>query len=221
MQDITTLLFGEYVLLWALVESANFDPMSTAEDQIVWTHEASGNYSAKSAYLLQFEGCMEFSFHKHVWQVWAPSRCKFFMWLLLQNRVWTADRLLARQWKNEYFCPLCRRNMETACQLFLEWPFSRCVWIEISSWLSLPQLNPLSWRATWGLQDWSEYVAVRSASTRTRVAVPWSFWCVGSSGVSETRESLKPRRGRCKASSPRSKRKLIYGALQVPTVLRA
>jgi hypothetical protein len=31
MQDITTLLFGEYVLLWALVESANFDPMSTAE----------------------------------------------------------------------------------------------------------------------------------------------------------------------------------------------
>jgi hypothetical protein len=143
MQDIRTLLFGEYVLLCALVESANFDPMSTAEDQIVWTHEASRNYSAKSAYLLQFEGCMEFSFHKHVWQVWAPSRCKFFMWLLLQNRVWTADRLLARQWKNEYFCPLCRRNMETACQLFLEWPFSRCVWIEISSWLSLPQLNPL------------------------------------------------------------------------------
>jgi hypothetical protein len=137
---------------------------------------------------------MESSFHKHVWQVWAPSRCKFFMWLLLQNRVWTADGLLARQWKNEYFCPLCRRNLETACQLFLECPFSRCVWIETSSWLSLPQLNPLSWRATWGLQDWSEYVAGSLSFDKDKggrsmvILVCWIIWRERNARIFEAKE---------------------------------
>jgi hypothetical protein len=69
MQDITMPLFSEYVLLWGLIEAANFDPLDTAADQIVWNREADGIYSAKSAYLLQFDGCIESSFHKHVWQV--------------------------------------------------------------------------------------------------------------------------------------------------------
>jgi hypothetical protein len=41
------LLFGEYVMLWALVEAANFDPMDTATDQIVWTRATGGNYSGQ------------------------------------------------------------------------------------------------------------------------------------------------------------------------------
>jgi hypothetical protein len=57
------------LLLWGLIEAANFDPLDTAADQIVWNREADGIYSAKSAYLLQFDGCIESSFHKHVWQV--------------------------------------------------------------------------------------------------------------------------------------------------------
>jgi hypothetical protein len=79
MQDITTLVFGEYVMHWAQVEAANFDPLDMAADQIIWTLAADGNYSAKSAYLLHFEGCIESSFHKLVWQVWAPSRCVFHL----------------------------------------------------------------------------------------------------------------------------------------------
>jgi hypothetical protein len=30
-------------------------------------------------------------------QAAAGDKCKFFTWLLLQNRVWTADRLLLRE----------------------------------------------------------------------------------------------------------------------------
>jgi hypothetical protein len=36
---------------------------------------------------------------------------------MLQNRVWTADRLLRRQWPNQYFCPPCIRNLETIAHL--------------------------------------------------------------------------------------------------------
>jgi hypothetical protein len=52
---------------------------------------------------MQFEGGIFSSFPKIVWKVWAPSKCKFFMWLLLQNRVWTADRLLIRECQNPTF----------------------------------------------------------------------------------------------------------------------
>jgi hypothetical protein len=117
--DVTTSIFGDYVMLWIMVEAASFNPLGTADDQITWTRAANGRYSAKSAYLLQFEGCVESSFQKQAWEVWAPSRCKFFIWLLLQNRIWTADRLLAREWPNQYFCPLYRRNLEMAGRLFL------------------------------------------------------------------------------------------------------
>jgi hypothetical protein len=56
-----------------------------------------GSYSAKSVCEMQFDGSLESSFPTKVWQVWAPSRCKFFIWLMLQNRVWTADRLQQRE----------------------------------------------------------------------------------------------------------------------------
>jgi hypothetical protein len=111
-------------MLWIMVEAAGFNPSDAADDQIIWTRTADGCYSAKSAYLLQFEGCVESFLQKQVWKVWVPSRSKFFMWLLLQKRIWTVDRLLTREWINQYFCLLCRRNMETAGHLFLECPFS-------------------------------------------------------------------------------------------------
>jgi hypothetical protein len=123
MHDVTTPIFGDYVMLWIMVEAAGFNPLDAADDQIIWTRAADGCYSAKSAYLLQFEGCVE-SFQKQVWKVWASSRYKFFMWLLLQKRIWTADRLLAREWINQYLCPLCCRSLEMADHLFLECPFS-------------------------------------------------------------------------------------------------
>jgi hypothetical protein len=56
MHDVTTPIFGDYVMLWIMVEAAGFNPLDAADDQIIWTRAADGCYSAKSAYLLQFEG---------------------------------------------------------------------------------------------------------------------------------------------------------------------
>ena len=112
--DLTIPLLDEFVNLWGIIEEINFDINNQEPDTIRWTRTASGEYTAKSAYYLQFEGGILLTFLKLVWKVWAPSKCKFFMWLLLQNRLWTADHLLLREWSNCYFCPLCVRNLETA-----------------------------------------------------------------------------------------------------------
>jgi hypothetical protein len=73
---------------------------------------------------------------------------------MLQNRVWTADRLLAREWQNEYFCPLCYRNLETVEHLILECPFSRSVWTAVSRWASLPSFDPMLSMPSRGVSDW-------------------------------------------------------------------
>jgi hypothetical protein len=135
MQNISAKLFVDYVMLWILVDDAALDPTQQEEDTITWTRTASGEYSAKSAYRMQFYDSVESTYPTKVWQVWAPSRCKFFIWLMLQNRVWTTDRLLLKEWPKQYFYQLCRRNLESVHHLFMECPVARQVWIEISSFM--------------------------------------------------------------------------------------
>lgn len=56
LHNITVPLLDELVTLWDLVEDSEFNPNNTAPDTIVWTRLSSGEYFAKSAYNLQFEG---------------------------------------------------------------------------------------------------------------------------------------------------------------------
>jgi hypothetical protein len=93
MHSLSPLIVAEYTLLWDLVEAAGFNGEDQAEDEIIWIRTSDGLYSAKSAYALQFDGSLMTTFPTLVWKIWAPSKCKFFMWLLLQCRVWTTDRL--------------------------------------------------------------------------------------------------------------------------------
>jgi len=63
------------------------------EDQIWWKLTTSGTYSAKSAYEIQFEGTQKLPIAADIWKPWGPTKCKFFTWLLLQNKLWTAKWL--------------------------------------------------------------------------------------------------------------------------------
>lgn len=83
LDGLTVQLLHELVQLRGLIEEEHFDPSSTLPDTIAWTRTSNGEYSTKSAYRMQFEGGFLSRFPKMVWKVWAPSKCKFFMWLLL------------------------------------------------------------------------------------------------------------------------------------------
>jgi hypothetical protein len=81
----------QFVELWSLLLHVHLDDQ--VEDSISWNLTANWQYSAKSAYEVQFIGSTLSIMHKTVWKVWATPKAKFFAWLLLQNRIWTADRL--------------------------------------------------------------------------------------------------------------------------------
>lgn len=77
-------LLKEFFELWRQVQSVQLqlrriDEQSNQEDQIIWTLESSGEYSAKSAYTIQFSGQITSTFPKLIWKAWDTPRCKFFM----------------------------------------------------------------------------------------------------------------------------------------------
>jgi hypothetical protein len=86
MHNVSTELLAEYVMLWLLIDDLHFNPTDQRAGEIIWTRTANGQYSARSTYLMQFQGSLQSDFKRLIWHVWAPLRCKFFVWLMLQNR---------------------------------------------------------------------------------------------------------------------------------------
>ncbi|XP_071677009.1 uncharacterized protein [Lolium perenne] len=134
---ITLALLPDFVALRQVMRSCNIDPDS--DDTFRWK-SSSGGYSASSAYALQFVGTQQ-SPLRHIWPVWAPPKCKFFIWLLMQLRIFTVDRLLRFWMPNQYFCPLCRQNLETPVHLFAECPWARQVWERSASLFCCPAIR--------------------------------------------------------------------------------
>ena len=82
----------------------------------------------------------------------APPKCKFFIWLVLHDRCWTADRHKRHGLQDDDTCSLCNQLPETIDHLLLVCPFSREVWFRA--------LRMMHWGAvsstaqTYTLADW-------------------------------------------------------------------
>jgi hypothetical protein len=108
----------EFTLLWQ--HTSQITLQDDVPDSIVWKLTANGAYSCSSAYKAQFAGTIRSSMEAVVWKAWAPPKCKLFSWLIIQNRVWTADRLVRRGWPNGRICPLCHCHDESAAHLIFK-----------------------------------------------------------------------------------------------------
>ena len=115
----------QFVELWQRIQHTQ---LSQERDTVVWNLTANGQYSAKSAYTAQFLGKMKQPDLDAAWKIWAEGNVKFFFWLLLQNRNWTADRLRDRGWPHDDVCCLCHQEFETANHLAMHCSFAKEVW---------------------------------------------------------------------------------------------
>ena len=101
----STPMVTDFLLLWREIQGAQINIQAHIPDTIAWRPKPDEGYTARSAYRIQFEGRTRSPIKTLVWKSWAPAKCKFFAWLLLQDRLWCADRLLRRGWPNNYFAP--------------------------------------------------------------------------------------------------------------------
>ncbi|KAK1642301.1 hypothetical protein QYE76_060106 [Lolium multiflorum] len=180
-------LLESFVALRTLIELVVLSP--DTRDKFTWRFSSDGRYSASSAYRLQFVGSVQTAFVQLIWKPWATPRCRLFAWLFVQNRLMTADRLLAHGWPNGYFCPLCMRNLQTATHLFIECPFSRQVWAGVAITATAPSLAPSSWGNHHRSIDW---MADLSEGLPSLEASRVRSWSSGTYGLSETPASSQP-----------------------------
>jgi hypothetical protein len=110
----------QFTNLWEMLQSTTLVPNTT--DTILWKLTNDGCYSSKSAYAMQFFGHTSSCMTSLVWKPWAPPKCKTFAWLVIQNRVWTTNRLQKRGWPNCRICKLCNQHQESALHLLFSAP---------------------------------------------------------------------------------------------------
>jgi len=130
---------AEYLELWDMLANVN---LNDTEDIHRWKLEASGIFSARSAYKNFFVGAITFEPWKKVWKTWAPRKCKTFVWLAIRNRCWTADRLQKRGLPYPNRCPLCDQEEETIQHILTSCVFARQFWFAILKPLNLDRLMP-------------------------------------------------------------------------------
>jgi hypothetical protein len=173
-------LITEYITLWEELDSVVLT--DEHEDTATWTLTSDGKYSAKSAYSIQFEGKTRCLTASQTWKTKAPPKCKFFAWLMMKDRIWTAARLQRKGWPNKYFCQLCIRNLETMTHLFCECRVTREIWEEVALWIQAPSLLPENWSNSFAMEEWFiELSAIEDASRRPGLQsivllTIWEIW---------------------------------------------
>jgi cell wall assembly regulator SMI1 len=168
---------GEYLQLWQKVEGTQ---LGQEPDHLQWKWTASGVYSAKSSYLATFHGSTTCPAAKHIWRTWAPQKVKFFLWLALQDRCWTAERLARRGLPHHPRCFLCDQLPETMRHLLIDCPFVKQVWHEALAWLRMTCRTPGSDFAS--LTDWIAEMKLalpkplRQGFSTATLLIPWMLW---------------------------------------------
>jgi hypothetical protein len=115
----------QFAELWTLVHSTH---LSDNEDVISWTKSSDSTYSASTAYLTSFSGSTPKPLLAAIWDTKIEGKVKFFLWLILQNRLWTGQRLQDRGWPHNDKCALCNLILEDANHLVLACPYALEVW---------------------------------------------------------------------------------------------
>jgi hypothetical protein len=113
------------------------------------------------------------------WKIQAKGKIKFNMWLLLQNRWWTADRLLKRGWPHQDKCNLCDQTLKSAFHLVFACPFAKEVWNEFSQ--NEPVIAEQAGSAD-STKKWWQEIQTRCTGPRkkesisTTAYIVWNLW---------------------------------------------
>ena len=168
----------EYLQLWNLVDGVVLQP--DIADQHIWRLSAHGTYCSKSAYDALFVGSIPFGPWRRVWKTWAPLRCKFFVWLAIKNRVWTADRLAKRGLPHPVACPLCDQAEETIQHILVSCVFARQIWTSMLHNLGLLAIVPqhgCTRFSNWWCQSIKKVEkSLRKGLNSLIILVAWEIW---------------------------------------------
>jgi hypothetical protein len=86
----TSTQLEEFALLFMALEPVH---LNQHKDTIRWKWTASGDFSVASAYDIQFRGSFNPYPATPIWQAYAQPKCKFFVQLVMRNRILLVDMI--------------------------------------------------------------------------------------------------------------------------------
>ncbi|WVZ96688.1 hypothetical protein U9M48_042292 [Paspalum notatum var. saurae] len=176
----TTIELVEFVSLWTKIQDVHLQP--GIPDSITWKWTPDSIFSVKSAYRAQFLGSFRHLKADLIWKARAKPKCKFFAWILLQNKILTADNLAVRGWPHQQACTLCYGPMETGLHLSLHCPFAQEVWNQVLAQENLTLLPQADFTLFPSIADWWQCAAASFPKDRRRdfngasTFIMWNIW---------------------------------------------
>jgi hypothetical protein len=138
-----------------------------------WRWTTSGQFSVASAYEWQFTRAM-ITFHaEDIRKAKAEPKCRFFSWLVMQDKALTTDNMVKKNWQCEPTCAFCFCQHETTTHLLTECNYTEACWRKLASDFNLPgfdQLNSLE-----GPVQWVRQILSSSQKNERRKKVGWLF----------------------------------------------
>ena len=181
----------EFVQLWVLLQDKQY---TNQEDQIRWKWTDNAACMSKWAYLAQVHGTYSTFEGRIIWKAHVSCRRKnnFFAWLLVQSKILTADKMVARHWDCNQTCPLCDQERQTALHLCLHCSYAKEVWQLMSRWTAeqvlVPEGDETDMEAKLGgPRCWPQY---HGAALLMYTA--WHIWKERNSRVLTTSKTLLP-----------------------------
>uniref|UniRef100_A0A453SA40 Reverse transcriptase zinc-binding domain-containing protein n=1 Tax=Aegilops tauschii subsp. strangulata TaxID=200361 RepID=A0A453SA40_AEGTS len=177
-ENPTAQVLADYVRVWNITAQVNLSP--TQPDDIRWKWTADGQYSARTAYQMLFQGRIRTNHNMLIWSSRTPPKCQMHAWLAIQGRCNTADQLAKKNWPHTPTCTLCQLQPETALHLFAQCQYTRLLWQMILQRFHAQITPPRADEPS--LEDWW-YSSVRSLSKQERMKVNclvicawWHVW---------------------------------------------
>lgn len=150
--------------------------LTDQKDSIIWKWTADGKYSVASAYECQFQGAMTTFPAAKVWKAATEPKCRFFAWLVLHNRVLTADNMAKRNWPCNTTCSLCQSQQETTAHITTECDFTKETWTKIAAGCNMPGYSEMA--VSKNPADWVR-IAIsvgNKKEKKRRLGILFSFW---------------------------------------------
>ena len=107
----------EFISLWITIQQVHL--MSGTPDTIIWRWTASGAYSTRSAYRIQFSGFYRAFRGDLIWKAHTKNKCKVFAWIMAREKALTADNLQKKGWPHQKHCTLCNGPLEASKDLMI------------------------------------------------------------------------------------------------------
>ena len=130
--------------VWNRINSSlgGLKPNSSQPDRLVWLNCSSKDLSIKMAYSLAREPSPKVDWYSTVWNKTIYPRHAFILWLIVQERLYTMDKLVSWGIINSNCCYLCNIEEENHDHIFMTCAFSKEVWRGVELQLNWSRNRP-------------------------------------------------------------------------------